>query len=49
MPPVRRGATDLTATRIIPRGADFATPPILSAYAAVPPAPAAFVTGRGLY
>jgi peptidoglycan lytic transglycosylase len=49
-PPVRRGATDLTAARISPRGGEFTTPAsIVSAYAAVPPAPAAFVSGRGLY
>ena len=49
MPPVRRGATDLTAARIIVRSGEFTTPPIVSAYAATPPAPAAFVSGRGLY
>jgi peptidoglycan lytic transglycosylase len=44
----RRGATDLTASRIIPRG-EPALPPVVSAYAAVSRTPAAFVSGRGLY
>lgn len=44
----RRGATDLTASRIILRD-EPGIPPVVSAYAAVPRAPAAFVSGRGLY
>ena len=44
----RRGATEVTAARIFPRG-EPAMPPAVSAYAAVSRTPAAFVSGRGLY
>jgi rare lipoprotein A len=44
----RRGATDLTASRLVLRG-EGALPPVASAYAAVARTPAPFVSGRGLY
>jgi rare lipoprotein A len=43
----RRGSTDVTASRIFPRGEPL--PPVVSAYAAVSRTPAPFVSGRGLY
>ena len=44
----RRAVTDVSATRVFPRG-EPNVPPVVSAYAATSRAPAAFVSGRGLY
>ncbi len=49
----RRAATDVSATRLAPRGEPNPSPvvsvPVVSAYAATARAPAAFMSGRGLY
>jgi len=45
----RRNPSEMSAAaRVMPRG-ERTGPPVVSAYAATPRAPAAFVSGRGLY